>query len=84
VTQSKKDSLIESITNIVIRAPINMFANTVIFPLFGYQITLAQNFGFMVIFTFISLAVSYGIRRAFNGKPVWQTIKENVGGIVNG
>ena len=76
MSQSKVDSFLESMANIVIRAPINMLANSVVFPWFGYEINLAQNFGFMVIFTLISLAVSYCIRRAFNGRPVYGVLKE--------
>ena len=75
MNQQKIDSVIEVSTNVLIRAPINMMANTVIFPLFGYQITVSQNFGFMVIFTIISFTVSYSIRRLFDGKPVYRTIK---------
>jgi len=52
-----------------------MAANTVVFPAMGYQITLAQNFGFMVFFTFVSLSVSYGIRRLFNGRSIYQMIR---------
>lgn len=75
MSQSKADSVIEVLVNTLIRAPINMLANEFIFPFFGYQITLVQNFGFMVFFTVLSLSVSYAIRRAFNGKPVYQTLR---------
>jgi len=73
--QSKIDSFLESFTNILVRAPINMAANTVVFPAMGYQITLVQNFGFMIFFTVVSLLVSYGIRRIFNGRSIYQAIK---------
>jgi hypothetical protein len=72
--QTKIDSLFESITNIIIRAPINMAANTVIFPALGYEISLCQNFTFMMFFTVVSVLVSYGIRRLFNGKSVYRSI----------
>jgi len=75
MNQSKIDSILETITNTLIRAPINMTANTVIFPALGYEITIVQNFSFMVIFTVISLVTAYCIRRLFNGKSVYRAIK---------
>jgi len=76
--QSIFDSAMEALTNILIRAPINMLANTVIFPALGYQITLVQNFTFMAFFTVVSFLVSFGIRRLFNGKSVYQFILTKV------
>ena len=75
VKQSKIDSFLESLTNILVRAPINMAANSVVFPVMGYQITIVQNFAFMVFFTCVSLMVSYAIRRVFNGRSIYQAIK---------
>ena len=63
--QSKKMSLIESLTNIAIGFGINLTANFFIFPLFGYEITLKQNVDIGIWFTFVSLARSYCIRRWF-------------------
>jgi len=73
--QSKIDSAFESLVNISIRAPINMTANSFVFPAMGYEITIVQNFGFMVIFTIISLITSYCIRRLFNGKSIYRRLK---------
>ena len=70
MSQSKIDSVLESFVNISIRAPINMTANCFVFPAMGYEITIVQNFGIMVIFTIISLITSYCIRRFFNNKPI--------------
>lgn len=69
MNQSKIDSALESFVNISIRAPINMTANCFVFPAMGYDITIVQNFSFMVIFTITSLTTSYAIRRFFNNKP---------------
>jgi hypothetical protein len=76
--QTKTDSFLESLTNILVRAPINMAANTVVFPAMGYQITLVQNFSFMVFFTCVSLIVSYSIRRLFNGRSIYQVIRNRL------
>ena len=64
--QLKRHSLLESATNIVVGYTINMLANFVIFPLWGWHITLKQNIEIGVIYTVISLLRSYCLRRLFN------------------
>jgi len=64
--QSKLMSFIESTANIGIGLVINMTAQHFIFPLFGIYISIWENAGIAFIFTFISLARSYILRRFFN------------------
>ena len=64
--QSKKHSLIESLTSTFIGLGINMTAQHLVFPLFGIYIGWDKNFLIAVIFTFISIARGYLIRRLFN------------------
>jgi len=64
--QLKRHSLLESATNIVVGYTINLLANFVIFPLWGWHITLKQNIEIGVIYTIISLVRSYCLRRFFN------------------
>ena len=64
--QRKTHSLIESICNIIVGYSINLLANFVIFPLWGWHITLKQNIEIGVIYTIISLLRSYCLRRLFN------------------
>lgn len=66
MNQSKLESLIESWVNIIIGFSINFYANLLILPWFGFNVTASKAFGIGVIFTAISLARSYGIRRLFN------------------
>jgi hypothetical protein len=68
VSQSKTGSLIESLVNIAIGFTINCAANMLILPLFGYHITLTTNLQLGVIYTGISIARSYCIRRWFNAR----------------
>lgn len=63
--QLKKHSLFEAVTNIVVGYTINLLANFVIFPLWGWTISLKQNIEIGVIYTVISLIRSYCLRRAF-------------------
>jgi hypothetical protein len=64
--QSRKGSLVESIANIAIGYSINFTANLLVFPLFGWHVSVKQNLALGVIYTAISLARSYALRRYFN------------------
>ena len=64
--QTKKQSLTESITNILIGYLVACFSQIIIFPFFDIHIPLSDNFIIGVWFTIISLIRSYTIRRFFN------------------
>jgi hypothetical protein len=68
VNQTKLGSFYEACINTVIGFSINYVANLLIFPLFGFQIGLAANFVMGLLYTVISVARSYFIRRYFNAK----------------
>lgn len=65
--QTRIGSLAESSANIVVGFSINYVANLLIFPLFGFHISLEANFLMGLIYTAISLVRSYVLRRWFNG-----------------
>lgn len=67
MSQSRLGSLIEAWANIAVGFTINWCANMVVLPWFGFEVTASQAFGIGVVFTAISLARSYLIRRWFNG-----------------
>lgn len=66
MSQSRKGSIAEAITNTCIGFAINYTANLLIFPLFGMHISLANNFLMGIIYTGISIGRSYVLRRWFN------------------
>lgn len=66
MSQSRKHSMFEAIINVVVGFSINFLLNMLVFPLFGWQISAAQNFALGVIYTVISIVRSYTLRRAFN------------------
>lgn len=66
--QSKRNSLIEAVTNTIIGYSINLFAQVIIFPLFGLHASLKQNVGIGLAFTGISVARQYILRRWFTKK----------------
>jgi len=63
--QLKKHSLFEAVTNIIVGFLINIIANVLIFPFWGWNITVKQSCEIGVIYTVISLIRSYCLRRAF-------------------
>jgi len=68
MTQTKLGSLYEAVFNVLIGFAINFVANLYVLPLFGFNVTLSQNLAIGAIFTVISVARSYLIRRYFNAR----------------
>ena len=64
--QSRKMSLIESITNVIVGYSISVLAQVLIFPMFGISATIKENLLIGLCFTVISIARSYILRRIFN------------------
>ena len=64
--QTKLQSLIESITNILIGYIVAIASQLAVFPLFGINIPLSDNLLIGFWFTVISLVRSYAVRRYFN------------------
>ena len=68
--QSKKLSLIESITNIVAGTVIIFFVQLYVYPLFGVVMAMSTNLGVTIIFLIITLIRLYVLRRIFNARTV--------------
>lgn len=68
--QTKLGSLIEAIVNVAIGLGINFTANLIVLPWFGFALTPTDAFGIGLVFTAISIARSYFIRRYFNKRIV--------------
>jgi hypothetical protein len=66
MSQTKLGSFIEACINIVIGFVINFCMNLLILPLFGFHITLLDNFYMGLLYTIVSIVRSYVIRRWFN------------------
>lgn len=66
IGQSKLGSFVESWVNVAVGFSINYAGNLFILPLFGLDITPTKALGVGVIFTVISVARSYTLRRIFN------------------
>ena len=64
--QTRRQSLEEALLNILIGYGINVVANVTVLPLFYPGVTIGNSMAIGLIFTFISLVRSYGLRRFFN------------------
>lgn len=64
--QTRLGSFVESWANIAIGMGINIVANLIVLPWFGFDVTPSKAAGMALIFTVISLVRSYYLRRLFN------------------
>jgi hypothetical protein len=63
--QSRLMSLVESIANVAVGYGVAVVTQILIFPIFGLHTTLAQNLKMGAIFTVVSIARSFALRRVF-------------------
>lgn len=66
MSQSRKASLVETLTNVGVGYVVAVAAQAVIFPAFGHAVPLAENMAMGLVFTVISIIRSYTLRRVFN------------------
>ena len=63
--QSRLMSLVESVANVVVGYGVAVVTQLLIFPIFGLHTTLAQNLKMGAVFTIVSIARSFALRRVF-------------------
>jgi hypothetical protein len=63
--QSRVMSLVEAIANVVVGYVVAVVTQLLVFPMFGLATTFEQNLAIGGIFTTVSLARSYVLRRMF-------------------
>jgi hypothetical protein len=63
--QSRRQSLIEAITNVVVGYALAVLTQIVAFPWFGLQVPFRDNLAIGAMFVMISLLRSYALRRLF-------------------
>ena len=66
--QTKRQSLIETLTSVFVGWLIGVILNLTILPLFDYNITVVDSLWVSLIFTVISVVRGYLIRRFFDSK----------------
>ena len=65
MTQSRRLSLVEAITNVAVGYVLAVITQIVVFPWFGIHPSIGENLAIGSIFTGISLLRSYALRRLF-------------------
>ncbi len=63
--QSRAMSLVEAIANVAVGYGVAVVTQILIFPVFGLHTTLAQNLKIGALFTVVSIARSFVLRRLF-------------------
>jgi len=66
MNQTRTASAVEAIANVAIGFGIALLAQVLIFPRFGFTPSAADNLQIGALFTLVSLARSYLLRRLFN------------------
>ncbi|MDR5653869.1 DUF7220 family protein [Ruixingdingia sedimenti] len=65
MTQSRRMSLLEAITNVAVGYALAVTAQIIVFPWFGLHPSLGENMALGAVFVGISLVRSYALRRLF-------------------
>ena len=66
--QSKRESVIETLTSVFVGWLIGVILNMLVLPLFDYDVNLTDGVLISIIFTAVSVVRSYVVRRFFNSK----------------
>ena len=64
--QTKMQSLLEATTNTLIGYAISVGVGQLVYPYFGYEVTIMDNMGLTAVFVAVSLIRSFTFRRVFN------------------
>ncbi len=64
--QSKRHSLFESISNVIVGFIISVAANWIVLPWFGYAVSIKDSAGIGLVLTVVSVIRSYLLRRLYN------------------
>ena len=68
MSQTKKQSAIESLTNIIVGLLTSFLIQLVIYPFLGIDVTIGENVIITIVFFVVSFVRGYLIRRFFNNK----------------
>ena len=65
VAQSRRMALAEAVTNVIVGYGLAVLAQLLAFPVFGIRVSLWENLAIGSMFTVVSMARSYLLRRLF-------------------
>jgi hypothetical protein len=67
MTQSRRMSLIEAVTNVIVGYVLALATQIMVFPYFGSDVSIGKDLAIGAVFVGISLLRSYAPRRLFEG-----------------
>jgi hypothetical protein len=70
--QSRLMSLVEAVANVIVGLLVALATQVVMFPILGLQASLGQNLKLALVFTGVSIARSYALRRMFEAVGAWR------------
>lgn len=73
--QARIDSFMEAVTNTLVGFTVSLITQLVLVRLYNVPISFSTSMQFVGWFTVISVARQYVLRRLFDGKTVWQSIR---------
>ncbi|MDP2358364.1 MAG: hypothetical protein Q8M31_20220 [Beijerinckiaceae bacterium] len=76
--QSRWMSMVESIVNVVVGYGVAVVTQILIFPMFGLHTTLEENLQMGAVFTMVSIARSFALRRLFNAVQHRRPIRRDI------
>lgn len=65
----------EAVCNTAVGFVVSLLTWAVVAWAFGIPMTWAKNLAITAIFTLVSIARSYALRRLFNGRSIWTSLK---------
>jgi len=74
-TQSRVDSLMESVTNTLIGFILSFAVWALVAQLYGIPMSWRTNAEITAIFTVVSIVRQYVLRRIFDGRTPWTALK---------
>jgi len=74
-TQSRIDSFAEALTNTAIGFLVSLVTWIVVARMYGIPMSASTSLSITAIFTVVSVARQYVLRRLFDGRSPWQAIK---------
>jgi hypothetical protein len=77
VKQSRLMSLVESLANVAVGYGVAVMTQVFVFPVFGLEATLAENMMMGGVFTGVSIARSFALRRVFEAVHARKSQRES-------
>jgi hypothetical protein len=74
--QARIDSLMEAVTNTLIGFVVSLATQLILVRLYHVEISFSTSIQFVGWFTVVSVARQYVLRRLFDGRTVWQSIRD--------